>query len=313
MIPAASPCLFYPMARRMGISVKELLSDARLQAEALLRLQEYPSGAVIRMTELWCEAASLGMACDLSGEGFPQLGGALECDIEKLADLPLPEAINPVTAPLVEAVELAVPELEKPLIVGATAPYTLASVLNGSEDFMVACLVNPQAAHRLLERLTGFLTGYIGTYKAAGARGVMLCEPSVAMLSPEMSEEFSNRYIERIIEKVQDEAFAVIYHNCGAVSPHLDVIAGLSAAGFHFGSDVDLGRALACIPADRFVMGNVDPRLFLTPEPGQVGRITRALREKYAGQENFILSSGCDLAPGADPAALDEFFTNASI
>ena len=85
-----------------------------------------------------------------------------------------------------------------------------------------------------------------------------------------MMQEFSNVYLDRITDSVQDETFAVIYHNCGAANPHVQTIAGLHAAAFHFGSDIDLARARGMIPADRAVMGNLDPRAFLGAQPDAI-------------------------------------------
>ena len=42
-----------------------------------------------------------------------------------------------------------------------------------------------------------------------------MAEPLTGMLSPNLAEEFSHPYVERIVDAVQDDSFAVIYHNCG--------------------------------------------------------------------------------------------------
>lgn len=306
MINGAVPCLFYPIAKRMGISLSELLTNSALQKEALIKLStDYPIGAVIRMTELWAEAASFGMSVSFLSGDFPRLKESLYTDVEELETAVIPQAVNETTKPLIEAAALAVSELEMPLIVGVTAPYTLGAVLNGSEDFMINCMTEPKIVHSFLERLTDFLIAYCLEYKKVGVYAILLAEPSIAMISPAMAEEFSNCYIERLISALQDENFHIIYHNCGAVNEHLSTISKLSADGFHFGSDVDLSLALDAIPKDRMVMGNIDPRLFLSPDTAKLTAAAKSLMEKCRGYDNFILSTGCDLPPHATPQAID--------
>ncbi len=304
----AVPCLFYPVARAMDVSMRTLLTDASSQAQVLREIgKRYPVDAVVRMTELWCEAAAFGMACNFTDTDFPRLGAAMCDDTEKLADLDIPNAENDVTHPLIEAVRLAVPQLDKPLVVGVTGPYTLGSVLNGPENFMMNCMMEPETIQGFLKRVTSFLKGYIDLYKTAGAAAVMIAEPSAAMISPDMMQEFSNVYVEEIIQDLQDAHFSVIYHNCGDVDRHLSVIAELSADGFHFGSGVSLDRALRSIASDRLVMGNVDPRLFLSRTPQSAGEEASRLISEYSGYENFRLSTGCDLSPSASMDAIEAF------
>lgn len=296
----AAPCLFYPVAKKMGTPLCDVLTDGKKQKDVLVRIaEEYPVSAVIRMTELWCEAAAFGMNCTMDDADFPRLGMALYPDIAALESAATPSPVNNITLPLIEAVRLTVPCLKKPLIVGATGPYTLGSVLGGSEEFMMNCMMEPTIVHAFLEKITSFLIAYILEYKKAGASGVILAEPSVAMISPDMAEEFSNRYIEKIIFEIQDKVFPVIYHNCGAVNPHMKSIVKLSADAFHFGSDVDLKIALDVLSTGRIVMGNIDPRRFITDPPVQIEEETRGLLNRYAQFNNYVCSTGCDLPPSS--------------
>lgn len=310
----AAPCLFYPMAGRMGISMSQLLTEPVVQAEVLTEISRIKLvSAVIRMTELWCEAASFGMEWEISERDFPKLGAPIFSDIGELADLKIPLIENEVTSPLIEAVRLAAPNLHKPLIVGATGPYTLCSVLNGSENFMMNCMLEPDAVHEVLDRITEYLIEYIRAYKEAGASGVILAEPSASMVSPNMMAEFSNRYVERIIQSVQDDTFSLIYHNCGSVNQHLDVISRLDADAFHFGSQVDLGRALKIISKDKLVMGNTDPRIFITSSLSDVENRAAELKNKYQEYSNWIPTTGCDLSPSVTMEKIDSYLEASAI
>ncbi|MEI8140262.1 MAG: uroporphyrinogen decarboxylase family protein [bacterium] len=305
---SAAPCLFYPVVKEMGLSLMDVLTDGKKQKDVLLEIADkYPVSAVIRMTELWCEAKAFGMDCKIDDADFPKLGTVLYPDIAALECAVVPSPLNDTLFPLIEAVRLAVPCMKKPLIVGATGPYTLGSVLNGSEEFMVNCMTEPDIVHAFLEKTTSFLIAYVLEYKKAGASGIILAEPSIAMISPDMADDLSHRYIERIISEVQDDAFSVIYHNCGAVNPHVTSIVKLSAHAFHFGSDVDLAIALDGLSSDRIVMGNIDPQRFLAESPEQIEAETRALLSRYAQYSNYVSSTGCDLSPSARIDSISRF------
>lgn len=303
-------CLFYPIIKEKSLSVAEILSDSEKQAELLVEIaKKYPVGAVVRMAELWCEAAAFGMKCEIKEDDFPKLGEPLFSEAEELEEVQIPSLDCDVLRPMIEAVRLAVPQMEKPLIVGVTGPYTLGSVLNGSEDFMMNCLMDPDAVGDFLEKITNFLIKYISAYKVAGACAVMIAEPSTAMISPAMMEEFSNTYLEKIVNELQDDKFSIVYHNCGIVNAHLETIAELPVDGFHFGSDVDLAKALELIESGKLVMGNVDPRHFMGVSVSRIEQSVYSLMDKFSFVENWRLSTGCDLSPSASMKGIQAFLT----
>ena len=165
--------------------------------------------------------------------------------------------------------------------------------------------------HTVLEKATAFLIEYAQAYKAAGADGIVMAEPVSGLLSPILEEEFSSPYIKKIVDSVQDDNFAVIYHNCGDNVPKmLDSILTIGAAAYHFGNAVDMkSDILDKIPSDVIAMGNIDPAGILrlaTPE--KVREETLSILQKCAGYPNFLLSSGCDIPPMTPWSNIDAFF-----
>lgn len=308
-VKSAMPCLFYPAVTAAGGSVAAVLADARRQAAILAAIPEkYPVGAVVRMSELWCEAAAFGAECELTDDSFPRITGPIASEAEDLADLSVPNAVNAVTSPMIASVEITAQTVGKPVFAGITGPYTLGSVLGGNEDFMVGCLSEPETIQAFLGKITAFLVDYALEYKRAGAAGVILAEPSISMISPEMAEDFSHRHIRRILDAAQDESFSVIYHNCGNVSAHLPQLAALGAHAYHFGDAVRLDAALETFPKDALVMGNIHPGKFAQATDRDMERDTEALLKNFAQHKNFIPSSGCDIGPKAKASNLDAFF-----
>ena len=117
-------------------------------------------------------------------------------------------------------------------------------------------------------------------------------------------------YVKRIVGALQDEDFAVIYHNCGnAVPQMLEGIYGLGAAAYHFGNAVDMAAIMAKTPSDVLAMGNIDPAgEFAGGTAESITAATKALLEKCGGCPNFVPSSGCDIPAHAKWENIDAFF-----
>jgi uroporphyrinogen decarboxylase len=305
---APMPCLFYPAVSQSGSTITATMRNAHLQSKVLQDIsRRFHVPAVIRMSELWAEAAAFGMQCSFPGDDFPRLGPPLCPELDAMQELAVPQVRNAVTLPLINAAADAVLALHVPLIVGITGPYTLAAVLGGSTDFMMNCILEPDAVHIFLDRITEFLIAYAQEYLQAGVGGIMIAEPSASMISPAMSSEFSNPYVDRLAQAISSSQCAVIYHSCGPANPHLPNLAALQVDAFHFGNDVDLDKALAVLPPDAALMGNIDPRLFDTEDPAHIEKHAAQVIALAGHDDRFILSTGCDLSPRARIDSIQRF------
>jgi uroporphyrinogen decarboxylase len=149
-----------------------------------------------------------------------------------------------------------------------------------------------------------------------------MAEPVAGLLSPSLEEEFAAPYVKEIIDAVQADDFAVIYHNCGDNTPlMIPSLISLGAAAYHFGNSIDLRVMLDAFPKDVPVMGNVDPAGVLRQgTPDGVRAETLRIMSECSAYPNFVISSGCDIPP-ATPwenieaffAAVEEYYGNASL
>ena len=137
-----------------------------------------------------------------------------------------------------------------------------------------------------------------------------MAEPLAGLLSPDLTEEFSNPYVSRIIEAVQDDSFALFLHNCGgSVSQTIDSIVKTGAMGYHLGNAVNMAEMMPHIPADRLCMGNVDPASqFRNGTPESVYNRTLEILNECSQYPNFIISSGCDIPPLSPWDNINAFF-----
>ena len=256
------PVLSFPAVQLMGITVRDLISSSEHQAQGMqLVAQRVDSAAAVSLMDLSVEAECFGSEIRVSDDEVPTVIGSIVTDEDEADALAVPEVGAGRTGLYIEAISKAAQAItDRPVFAGVIGPYSLAGRLLDVSEAMVLCYEEPDMVHAVMEKTTAFLIDYCKAYKAAGANGVVMAEPLTGMLSPNLAEEFSHPYVERIVDAVQDDSFAVIYHNCGNnVVLMADAIFGLGAMGYHFGNAIRLADMLPHAPADRLVLGNVDP------------------------------------------------------
>ena len=162
----------------------------------------------------------------------------------------------------------------------------------------------------MLKKATEYLISYGNLLKKSGADGIMIAEPLAGILNPAMAEEFSVPYVKEIVNALQDENFAIIYHNCGnAVIGMLDELFSQGGAAYHFGNAVDMEAVLKAAPEDIICMGNIDPVAeFADGTPESITAAVKSLLDKCGSYANFIPSSGCDIPSHAKWDNIDAFF-----
>ena len=124
---------------------------------------------------------------------------------------------------------------------------------------MMLIYINPDAANTLLRKCSDFITRYCMALKATGVNGVVMAEPAAGLLSNEDCLQYSSLFVKEIIEKVQDNHFAVVLHNCGNTGNCTQAMVYTGAAAYHFGNKIKMEEALKEVPADALAMGNLDP------------------------------------------------------
>ena len=310
------PILSFPSVSLLGVSVKEMISTSELQARGMKAVAEKTSAAAsVSFMDLSVEAECFGCTVTVTDDEVPTIEEPLITDEDAAEALVVPTIGSGRTQIYLDAIKKAKEYItDRPVWAGMIGPYSLAARLFDLSEIMMNCYDDPDMVHAVLAKCTQFLTAYAKAYREAGADGIVMAEPVAGLLSPTLEEEFSAPYVKQIVDAVQNDRFAVIYHNCGDNVPKmLDSILSIGAAAYHFGNAMDLEKdILAKVPLDVVVMGNIDPAGVLrmgTPE--SVRQATTELLQKCSTYPNFVLSSGCDIPPATPWENLDAFFAAA--
>ena len=307
------PILSFPCVSLLGVTVRELISSGELQAKGMKAVADKTnSAASVSFMDLSLEAECFGAKIVVSDEEVPTVKGRIVNDMDEAEALVVPAVGSGRTQIYLDAIKNASAEItDRPVLAGMIGPFSLAARLLDVTEIMMDCYDDPDMVHLVLEKVTEFLCEYAKAYKAAGANGIVMAEPVAGLLSPTLEEEFGSPYVKKIVDAVQTDDFAVIYHNCGDNVPKmLDSILTTGCAAYHFGNSVDMEKdIIPNIPADTVVMGNIDPAGTLrlgTPE--KVRLETLALLERCSKYPNFVLSTGCDVPPMTPWENIEAFF-----
>lgn len=308
----ALPILSFPAVSLMGITVRELISGSSLQAQAMETVaRETNAAASVSLMDLSVEAECFGAPVHVSDDEVPTISGSIVSSLEDVEKLAVPAVGTGRSGLCVKAIEQAARNIkDRPVFAGMIGPFSLAGRLMDITGIMMACYEAPDTVHALLEKTVLFLREYALAFKKAGADGVVIAEPMAGLLSPEFGEEFSSRYVKKIVETAQDEEFIVIYHNCGGSAVRMiSSIVGTGAAVLHFGNAVDMAEVMPQVPRHIPALGNIDPAGELregTPE--SIRAAVTALLEKCGRWPNFMISSGCDIPPSTPWENIRAFF-----
>lgn len=308
----AMPILSFPAAQKMGVSVETLVKSAALQAQAMeIVARETATIASVSLMDLSVEAEAFGAQVRFAADEVPAIIGQLVSDEDEANALAVPDLSAGRASLCIEAVRTAKQNItDKPVLAGMIGPYSLAGRLMDVTEIMYLCFDEPETVHTVLDKVTQYLIQYGQAMKDAGADGVMMAEPLAGILSPDMAEEFSMPYVKRIIDALQGDDFAVLYHNCGNSVPQmLEQIYQLGAAAYHFGNAIDMEAVMKVTPASILVMGNIDPAgQFAGGTVDSITAATRDLLTKCGSYPNFIPSSGCDIPAHAKWDNIQAFF-----
>lgn len=308
----ALPVLSFPSIQKLGISVKDLISDSDLQAKGMkIVAEETDAAAAVSLMDLSLEAECFGSTIRVSDDEVPTVIGSIIATEEDAEALKVPQIGAGRTKIYIDAIEKAVDMItDRPILAGVIGPFSLAGRLMDVTEAMVYCYDEPDMVHTVLEKVTDFIISYALAYKNVGANGVVVAEPLAGLLSPALAEEFSSQYMKKIVDAVQDDNFIVVYHNCGNCTIQMiDSILSIGAPMLHFGNAIAMDEMMSHIPENIVAMGNVDPASkFRNGTPESIRESTLDVMEKCCKYKNFVISSGCDVPPMSSWDNIHAFF-----
>jgi uroporphyrinogen decarboxylase len=208
---------------------------------------------------------------------------------------------------VLDAVSLTKKELDNrvPLIGFSGSPWTLMTYMvegKGSKSFSnVKKLIynNPALAHKILDKLSAAVSGYLSAKIEAGADAVQIFDTWGGILSPHDFKEFSLRYISKVIDNVKKKNEPVIVFSKG-VHYKLNELADCGADVIGLDWTMDIGEVRNKIGSKVALQGNMDPTVLYANENAIRNEVRRILNSFGEGS-GHIFNLGHGILPDIEP------------
>lgn len=289
------PLAGYPGVQLTQSTMKQNEFNAELQARSLYKLAERTlPDMVFTMMDLSVEAGSLGLPVR-----FPLAESATVewHPVREIADIEQYKGIDPLYDGRVwvylETVRLLKRKLDIPVGAYVIGPFTLAGLMMGANYIALSTIEHTELVRATVNFCEHVVVRYARALQDAGADLLCILDPTAVILSPQAYVEFAGNSVENVVRRLDTR---VVLHVCGNCTHLLESMCRTGVQGVSLGAMVDLSEASRRIPPEVVIFGNLDPvRTLLQGDRRKVRQEAESAIRRMDGQENFILSSGCDL------------------
>jgi uroporphyrinogen decarboxylase len=306
----------YRATRQQAGSFLDLCKNAELACEVTMQpLRRYPMDAAILFSDILTVPDALGLGLYFEeGEG-PRFRKTVrsEADLAGLAEIKAEDDL----AYVMNAVRTIRAELNGmvPLIGFSGSPWTLATYMvegGSSKDFANVkgmAYDKPELMHNLLSLLADAVADYLAAQIRAGAQAVQIFDTWGGSLSAVGYKEFSLKYMQRIIARLQADAdtrnVPVIVFTKGG-GQWLSAIADCGAQGVGIDWTTDIAVARAQIGDRVTLQGNMDPAM-LFASPARIREEVAGILAGYGHGSGHIFNLGHGITPGVNPDHVTAF------
>jgi uroporphyrinogen decarboxylase len=290
-------------AIRAKHSMLDVIRTPELACEITLQpINAFELDAAIIFADILPILIGMGLGLDyVKGKG-PVIGNPLAtpADVNALRTPPTEENL-PYT---LDAIRLVRHELDGkvPLIGFSGAPFTLASYAiegGGSKNHVKVksfLHAEPEAWHRLMDKLSTVVGDYLVAQAAAGAQALQVFDSWAGVLSPRDYQDKVLPYAQRVVERAQSTGVPVIYFGTNMNGLlHLLPEVGADVLGVDWRIEID--AAWDQLGANVAVQGNLDPALLFAPWE-QIQRHADNILQRTAGRPGHVFNLGHGILPG---------------
>ncbi len=281
-------------------SLVEIVADPELCAEITLQpVRRWGLDAAVLFADIVLPLKAMGASVELVDGVGPVVAEPVRspADVDRLRVPEEPEVIPEVAA----ALRLLADQSPVPVIGFAGAPFTLASYLvegRPSRDFKVVkrfMYREPEAFHRLLEKLADMTGRYLCAQAEAGAAALQLFDSWIGALSVDDYTERVLPHTRRAFAAVAGRGVPLVHFGVGTAGL-LERIAASGCDVVSLDWHVRLDEGWARVGDHLAVQGNLDPMVLLGPRELVVER-TRSILRQAGGRPGHIFNLGHGVLP----------------
>ncbi|HOP21435.1 MAG TPA: uroporphyrinogen decarboxylase [Gammaproteobacteria bacterium] len=302
----------YREVRKKAGDFMTMAKNPEMVCEVTLQpLRRFPLDAVIIFSDILTIPDAMGMGLYfVTGEGpkFKKPISTAE-DVDNLPEIDVNHDLKYV----MDGISLTSQTLNRkvPLLGFCGSPWTLMTYMvegGSSKNFSKAksfLLNQPQASHKLLQKITDASINYLNAQIASGANAVQVFDSWGGALSPEMYRVFSMDYMQKIVQGVKKEnpETPVILFSKG-VQYNLKNLAntGADCLGVDWTTDLSLARELT---QDKVALqGNMDPCV-LYAKDSVIEEEVKKVIDSFGEGNGHVFNLGHGMQPDMQPEKLE--------
>ena len=267
--------------------------------------------AAILFSDILVIPEAMGMHLEMiesKGPVFPKPIRSFD-DAKQLKDIDPTKELKYV----IDAVSLTKKNLDNrvPLIGFSGSPWTLLTYMvegKGSKNFTeVKKLIynEPKLAHSILDQLADTIAEYLSAKIEAGCNAVQIFDTWGGILSQKDFDEFSLRYVEKIISQIKRKNEPIIFFAKG-VHFALDKMATSGANVLGLDWTMDLGEVRKKVGDKVALQGNMDPTV-LYANTDHIRDEVKNVLASFGKGNGHIFNLGHGILPDIDPENVKAF------
>ncbi|MEN8227395.1 MAG: uroporphyrinogen decarboxylase family protein [Bacteroidota bacterium] len=296
---------FMMAAREEGITMREFRENPDKAAKAFINAAEkYKTDGVLIDVDTATLAGSVGVPVDYPDDEPARTHGTLIKSMDEVAGLPSVDvAKDEGIQRWLEITRIVKNYFGDEVFVRGNcdqAPFSLASMIRGSQDLMTDLLLDPEGVHRLLEYATEAGKQFIRLMAGTGAdmvsNGDSVAGPE--MIQPEFYREFAFTYEKQLIDEAHLLGLPYTLHICGNTNVILEDMVKTGADALELDYLTDIHEIYRLCHNSTLFIGNLDPSGIINfGTPVQVTEKTEELLEIYKGSPRLMINAGCAIPP----------------
>jgi uroporphyrinogen decarboxylase len=206
-----------------------------------------------------------------------------------------------------EAAQIVIKEVgdQVPVSMTTSGPFTTATNIRGTENFMRDLRRDPEFAHRILRLATDSVIAFASAAAGMGVR-IGLADPtsSGTMISPGLFREFAFPYLKEVVTAIVRVAGAPpSLHICGNTRKIWREMADSGVSVLSLDDAVDIGEAKAEVGGRVALLGNIRPAatMYLGNPEDVRANARECLAKAWDTPKGYILGLGCGLPIDTPP------------
>ena len=293
------PIMLMQGAAALGMDLEQYFSQGANWANGQLRLLEkFDHDCVLGVPHVVQDITAFGASLMYWQGGPPSPGSMAIHSWQDVDDLQVPDPYNsPQLVETLRAIELLAREVKGrvPIIGAAIAPFSLPSMLMGTEKWMNLLLFEEEAVRervmgRILDIGVEFATTWANAQLQAGADVIVLADgmASAAVINRQQFITYALPILKKTVPLINGP---VVHEGVGHLHPMLDLLLDIGLMGVILSHRDDIAQCRQIAGDKLTLIGNLNNIEMLRWTPDEMRQKARAVLTAAAPGNRFILSA----------------------